>query len=160
VSSYWHPGDAIHVDLLPGLDAADWLKALKRDWPKRLVHTAMQQHLPRPLCQALVMRGWPTLSGQPLAAWPDRTLMALGQSLNDWVLRPSGTEGYRTAEVTLGGVDTDAISSRTMEVSTQPGLYFIGEVLDVTGHLGGFNFQWAWSSGFVAGKHAGAIVEK
>jgi predicted flavoprotein YhiN len=81
-------------------------------------------------------------------------LRTIGQQINDWRLKPSATEGYRTAEVTLGGVDTDAISSRTMEVKAQAGLYFVGEVLDVSGHLGGFNFQWAWSSGYVAGQVA------
>ena len=89
-----------------------------------------------------------------LAECSDKQLTAIGQRLNDWRLKPSATEGYRKAEVTLGGVDTDAISSKTMEVKQQPGLYFVGEVVDVTGHLGGFNFQWAWSSGYSAGSFA------
>lgn len=89
-----------------------------------------------------------------MAEMGDRLLEQIGAQLNGWILKPSATEGYRTAEVTLGGVDTADISSKTMEVKHQPGLYFIGEVLDVTGHLGGFNFQWAWSSGYTAGLFA------
>ena len=92
------------------------------------------------------------ISGR-IADLPNAALEALAQSINHWSVKPSGTEGYRTAEVTLGGVDTNALSSKTMEVKTHPGLYFIGEVVDVTGHLGGFNFQWAWSSGYVAGQN-------
>jgi hypothetical protein len=94
---------------------------------------------------------WPELAETALAEWPHIWLEAVAQKLESWALKPAGTEGYRTAEVTLGGVDTRDLSSRTME-STVPGLYFIGEVVDVTGDLGGFNFQWAWSSGFVAGQ--------
>ncbi len=90
----------------------------------------------------------------PLAEFSDEKLIRIGGALNNWRLKPSATEGYRTAEVTLGGVDTHAISSKTMEANAQPRLYFVGEVLDVTGHLGGFNFQWAWSSGFAAGSFA------
>ena len=86
-----------------------------------------------------------------MAEFTDKQLISLGQQLNQWQIKPSATEGYRTAEVTLGGIDTADISSKTMEAKQQPGLYFIGEVLDVTGHLGGFNFQWAWSSGYSAG---------
>ena len=89
-----------------------------------------------------------------LADRSDKHLRHLGKMVNDWQLIPNGTEGYRTAEVTLGGVDTNGLSSKTMEAKTVPGLYFIGEVVDVTGHLGGYNFQWAWSSGFVAGQNA------
>jgi len=94
---------------------------------------------------------WPELAETPLAEWPNVWLEAVAQKLECWTLKPAGTEGYRTAEVTLGGVDTRDLSSKTME-STVPGLFFIGEVVDVTGHLGGFNFQWAWSSGYVAGQ--------
>jgi len=94
---------------------------------------------------------WPSLAGSKLAEITDQQLRQVGEQLNQWLLKPSATEGYRTAEVTLGGVDTDGVSSKTMEAKQQPGLYFIGEVLDVSGHLGGFNFQWAWSSGYSAG---------
>jgi hypothetical protein len=88
-----------------------------------------------------------------MAEIPDAQLLAVAQQLSDWQLKPSGTEGYRTAEVTLCGVDTDQLSSKTMECKTQPGLYFVGEVVDVTGHLGGYNFQWAWASGYAAGQY-------
>ena len=95
---------------------------------------------------------WPTLREKPLADFTDAQLTEIGKQLNNWELVPAGTEGYKTAEVTLGGVHTDDLSSKTMESKTQPGLYFVGEVVDVTGHLGGFNFQWAWSSGFACGE--------
>ena len=94
---------------------------------------------------------WPELAEKPLAEFSDQKLKSIGAQVNQWILKPSGTEGYRTAEVTLGGVDTDYLSSQTMEAKQHPGLFFIGEVVDVSGHLGGFNFQWAWSSGYVAG---------
>ena len=107
--------------------------------------------LPRKLVLELEKLWWPELAETALAEWPHVWLEAVAQKLECWVLKPAGTEGYRTAEVTLGGVDTHDLSSKTME-SSIAGLFFIGEVVDVTGHLGGFNFQWAWSSGFVAGQ--------
>ena len=110
--------------------------------------------LPRALVLELESLWWPTLADTPLAEMRDATLREVAASLHGWVLRPAATEGYRTAEVTLGGVDTDELSSRTMESKRQPGLYCIGEVVDVTGHLGGFNFQWAWSSAHAAGQVA------
>ena len=97
---------------------------------------------------------WSDFADRPLAEFSDKQLISIGERINQWRLKPSASEGYRTAEVTLGGVDTDSISSKTMQVKQQPGLYFIGEVLDVTGHLGGYNFQWAWSSGYSAGLFA------
>ena len=103
---------------------------------------------------ALQARLWENLAETPLAEIRDQDLHDLAQKLHDWRLRPAGTEGYRTAEVTLGGVDTAGLSSQTMESTSHPGLYFVGEVVDVTGHLGGFNFQWAWSSGQAAGRVA------
>ena len=106
--------------------------------------------LPRSLVLELEQAHWPELAEARLADWPDRRLEAVAAQLQGWSLKPSGTEGYRTAEVTLGGVDTRSLSSKTME-SSVPGLFFIGEVVDVTGHLGGFNFQWAWASGHAAG---------
>ena len=111
----------------------------------------LTQHLPKALVTELEKRWWPEFAERALAECNDTMLRSLGQRFNAWQLKPSATEGYRTAEVTLGGVATSAISSKTMEAIAHPGLYFIGEVVDVTGHLGGFNFQWAWSSGFVAG---------
>ena len=151
ISNYWQGGDELVVDLLPDRDATDWLIAAKRDQGRSRLRTVLSPLLARALVAELQLLWWPDRDDTPLAQWSDRQLAALGEQLNGWKLKPSGTEGYRTAEVTLGGVDTAAISSRTMEATGQPGLYFIGEVLDVTGHLGGFNFQWAWSSGYCAG---------
>ena len=106
--------------------------------------------LAKPLITELQALWWPELAETPLAECSDLRLTDIGRLLNCWRVKPSATEGYRTAEVTLGGVNTDAISSKTMEAKAQPGLFLIGEVMDVSGHLGGFNFQWAWSSGYVA----------
>jgi hypothetical protein len=151
ISSYWHPGDAITINLLPGIHAPDWLLAAKHDKGKSLLRTLLQQHLGKALVAELQALWWPARAQTPLAEFSDPQLADVGSKLNQWQLKPSGTEGYRTAEVTVGGVNTNGISSRTMEANSQPGLFFIGEVLDVSGHLGGFNFQWAWSSGYVAG---------
>lgn len=151
ISNYWHPGDELVVDLLPDRDAAQWLLQTKREQGRSRLRSVLSPSLAKGLVTELQQLWWPERDDTPLAEWGDRQLASIGQQLNGWRLKPSGTEGYRTAEVTLGGVDTAAISSRTMEATSQPGLYFIGEVLDVTGHLGGFNFQWAWSSGYCAG---------
>ena len=149
VSSYWREGEAVAVDLLPALDAAEWLAARKTERPDAELHNALAERLPRRLAQRLCERALPS---RPLRHLRDRDLRAFGRALNDWRFEPDGTEGYRTAEVTLGGVSTDELSSTTMASKRVPGLYFIGEVVDVTGHLGGFNFQWAWASGHVAGQ--------
>ena len=154
VSNYWQPGDTVAIDLLPRLDAAATLLAGKREQGKARLATLLQQHLPRALVTALQALWWPQRAESPLGDFSDRQLAAIGAQLNDWQLKPSATEGYRTAEVTLGGVDTDDISSKTMAARGHPGLYFIGEVMDVSGQLGGFNFQWAWSSGYAAGLSA------
>lgn len=154
ISSYWHPGDTIAINLLPGKDAGEWLCEEKRMRGKSLLKTVLQQQLGKALVAELQHLWWPEHTEKTLADFTDQILKAIGTQLNQWILKPSGTEGYRTAEVTLGGVDTDGLSSQTMEARQQPGLYFIGEVLDVSGHLGGFNFQWAWSSGYVAGLYA------
>jgi predicted Rossmann fold flavoprotein len=151
VSNYWHPGDPISLDLLPELDACQWLLQAKAQQGKILLRTLLNQVLSRALVSELQALWWPQWADTPLAGFSDKQLISLGQSLNAWLLKPSGTEGYRTAEVTLGGVDTTSLSSKTLEVKHHPGLFFIGEVVDVTGHLGGFNFQWAWSSGYSAG---------
>jgi predicted flavoprotein YhiN len=127
------------------------LRRFKQDHPRSLLRTRLATYLPAKLVQELEPLFWPAQGETALAEWPDRQLEAVAQHLSDWRLRPAATEGYRTAEVTLGGVDTRELSSRTME-SSIPGLFFIGEVVDVTGHLGGFNFQWAWSSGYAAGE--------
>jgi len=151
LSNYWRPGESIAVNLLPDHDAWELLLGWKQDHPRTLLRTHLDRHLPRKLVLELEQMGWPELAGTALAEWPNVWLEAIAQELGSWSLKPAGTEGYRTAEVTLGGVDTRDLSSKTMESGT-PGLFFIGEVVDVTGHLGGFNFQWAWSSGFVAGQ--------
>jgi len=150
ISSYWREGEDITLDLAQGRDVFAELKDKKTSHPKQEVQTALSEFLPKRLaddvCAALSAQG-------RLADQSDKTLRMLGAAVNDWHIKPSGTEGYRTAEVTLGGVDTNDLSSKTMEAVNVKGLYFIGEAVDVTGHLGGFNFQWAWSSGYVAGQN-------
>ncbi|MEH6610947.1 MAG: NAD(P)/FAD-dependent oxidoreductase [Halioglobus sp.] len=151
ISSYWKPGDYILLNLLPQLQCVDWLLATKAQEGRIQLKTLLSRELPKALVSELQSLWWPESGQLPLAQFSDGQLTAIALKLNNWQLKPSTTEGYRTAEVTLGGVDTDSVSSKTMEVKSQSGLYFIGEVLDVTGHLGGFNFQWAWSSGYTAG---------
>ncbi|MEJ6591524.1 MAG: NAD(P)/FAD-dependent oxidoreductase [SAR86 cluster bacterium] len=151
ISNYWTPGASISIDLLPAEDAAAWLMALKHEQPLTHLKTVLTYKLAKSLVAELEVLFWPSLAGSKLAEITDQQLRQVGEQLNHWLLKPSATEGYRTAEVTLGGVDTNGVSSKTMEAKQQPGLYFIGEVLDVSGHLGGFNFQWAWSSGYSAG---------
>jgi predicted Rossmann fold flavoprotein len=151
LSSYWQPGESIIANLLPDHDAWELLLSWKQGHPRTLLRTHLDQHLPRKLVLELQQMVWPELAETALAEWPNVWLEATAQQLGGWSLKPAGTEGYRTAEVTLGGVDTGDLSSKTME-STTTGLFFIGEAVDVTGHLGGFNFQWAWSSGFAAGQ--------
>ena len=150
-SSFWSPGDTIEIDLLPDIDASEWLIAAKTEQPRSLLRSVLTGLLPRALVAELQDAWWSGQADMPLAECSNETLARLGQQFNHWTIKPAATEGYRTAEVTLGGVDTDELSSKTMEARRQPGLYFIGEVVDVTGHLGGFNFQWAWSSGHAAG---------
>ena len=152
LSSYWSPGDTIQIDLLPGQHAADFLLNAKRVQPKALLRTVLATVLPKALVSELQALFWPSLAEAPLTEIADKTLSGIAHGLSHWSLKPAGTEGYRTAEVTLGGVDTTELSSKTMESTLMQGLYFIGEVVDVTGHLGGFNFQWAWSSGWAAGQ--------
>jgi len=154
ISNYWHPGDAIVVDLLPGLDVADWLIAAKTSQRSTHLKNLLSQSLPKSLAAELITLFFPELDGTRLERIPDVHLRRVAEQLHHWSLKPSASEGYRTAEVTLGGISTDTISSKTMEARQNPGLYFIGEVLDVSGHLGGFNFQWAWSSGYSAGLFA------
>lgn len=152
LSSYWHPGNDIHLNLLPEHNAEDLLIKAKARQPKVLLRTLLSEVLPRALVLELQQLWWPGHSETRLTEMPDDVLRAIALKLQDWALKPAATEGYRTAEVTLGGIDTDELSSKTMECKHQPGLYCIGEVVDVTGHLGGFNFQWAWSSGQAAGQ--------
>jgi hypothetical protein len=145
ISSYWKPGQEIVVDLLPDLDAASFLKERKRTRPKAELRTILAEILPQRLAQSLAPEGI-------MANQRDRDLETLASRLKVWTFTPNGTEGYAKAEVTLGGIDTDGLSSKTMEAKKVPGLYAIGEAVDVTGWLGGYNFQWAWSSGWVAGE--------
>jgi predicted Rossmann fold flavoprotein len=153
ISSYWNGGDRIHIDLLPGLDASAWLRS------EREVSVGVASLLAQRLPQRFAQQWTEQLCGEAHAAGPlrslgEKRLAEIGAALNDWPILPSGTLGYNKAEVTLGGVDTRELSSKTMAAERVPDLYFIGEVVDVTGHLGGHNFQWAWSSGFAAGQFA------
>lgn len=150
ISSYWREGQDIVIDLAPKVDVLAELKRLRRDHPKQEMATALAEFLPKRLARTIAdVIGGP----ERLADFSDKLLTNAAAAVKQWRVRPNGTEGYRTAEVTLGGVDTSGLSSKTMESRAIPGLYFIGEVVDVTGHLGGFNFQWAWSSGHAAGRH-------
>ena len=151
LSNYWDVGGLIYINLFPQLDIEAWLQDKKLQAPKSLLRTVLQELLAKSLVQELQQLIWPAHSEKPLNQWSDKDLQAVATKLAAFEQKPSGTEGYRTAEVTLGGVDTTEVSSKTMESKKQTGLYFIGEVLDVTGHLGGFNFQWAWSSAQAAG---------
>jgi hypothetical protein len=151
MSSYWKPGETIRINLLPGQDARALLKLWKHEHPRALLRTQLNTCLPRRLVLQLEAMHWPQSKDQALADWPQGQLESIAADLQAWEVKPAATEGYRTAEVTLGGVDTRELSSKTME-SRVPGLFFIGEVVDVSGHLGGFNFQWAWSSGHAAGQ--------
>jgi predicted Rossmann fold flavoprotein len=148
ISSYWHETLSIMVDLSNGRDVFALLKDRRRTDGRKTIATALADLLPKRLATDLAEHS--AISGN-LADQSDKVLQGLADQLSQWMLHPTGTEGYRTAEVTLGGVDTAGISSRTMESKTVPGLYIIGEVVDVTGWLGGYNFQWAWSSGWAAG---------
>ena len=152
LSNYWKTGTSIFIDFFSTLEMDQWLMDKKQQQPKLLLRTVLQELLAKNLVIELQQLLWPVHSERPLNQWPDKELSLLAKKLHTIEQKPSGTEGYRTAEVTLGGVDTTELSSKTMESNKQKGLYFIGEVMDVTGHLGGYNFQWAWSSGYVAGQ--------
>ena len=151
ISNYWKPGDGIQINLLPGINAADFLINEKITNHKTTIKKSFTSLLPKALLLKLEELWWPLHKDQFLSEISNNELNIIGNNLNAWTLKPSSTEGYRTAEVTLGGVDTDAINSKTMEIKNHQGLFFVGEVVDVTGHLGGYNFQWAWSSGYCAG---------
>ena len=151
ISNYWSQSDPISIDLLPKVKASDELVTLKNTKSFKDIKTYLNQYLPRSLVLQLQLLWWPDLGNSHISEISNHRLSEVGAQLNDWVLKPPTTEGYRTAEVTKGGVDTQELSSKTMEVKKVPGLYFVGEVLDVTGQLGGFNFQWAWASGYSAG---------
>jgi predicted Rossmann fold flavoprotein len=150
ISSYWRAGEDIVIDMAPERDVLALMKQVRGDHPRQELTTALTGFLPKRLAQTVADGiGGPAR----LADFSDKLLSNLAAAVKAWRVRPNGTEGYRTAEVTLGGVDTIELSSKTFEAKSVPGLYFIGEVVDVTGHLGGFNFQWAWSSGHAAGRH-------
>jgi len=148
ISSYWQPGESIEINLLPDIDINNELKARQARQPNIQLKTMLGEYLPKRLVLALLE----SLANTPLQELSHARLSDIAKQLQHWQLKPNGTEGYRTAEVTLGGVDCNELSSRTMESGKVAGLYFIGEVVDVTGWLGGYNFQWAWSSGWCAGQ--------
>jgi predicted Rossmann fold flavoprotein len=148
VSSYWQPGDDLRIDLLSDRDAGAWLRAQRTARPAAELKNVLAELLPRRLAQRLC-DVW--FDSRPMRQYADAALAGIGAQLNDWPIVASGSEGSRTAEVTLGGVDTHGLSSTTMQSKHVPGLYFIGEVVDVSGWLGGYNFQWAWASGHAAG---------
>ncbi|PRY78346.1 hypothetical protein CLV80_104315 [Yoonia maritima] len=148
-SSYWHEGEQITVNVDPAAGLFNTLKSARQTQGRKALTTVMSQYLPARLVE--VLSGDLQLAGN-IADQSDARLQEIADQLSHWELTPSGTEGYRTAEVTLGGIDTDALSSKTMGAKSVPGLYFIGEAVDVTGWLGGYNFQWAWSSGWAAGQ--------
>ncbi len=160
ISNYWQESDPIHIDLLPEINLANALQEAKQKQAKSLARIIIAQLLPKNVILEFEKLWWPDYQDRPLADWPNAQIERVGNLFNHWEIIPAGTEGYRTAEVTLGGVDTDEISSKTMEANNQQGLYFIGEVLDVTGHLGGFNFQWAWSSAYACAQSLAAVKTK
>ncbi len=151
ISSYWREGESIVVSLLPSLDVFAMLRAARADNGKQALQTVLAAHLPRRLAQAIA-EGHD--ADGPIADLSDKRLRVIADAINGWSLAPNGSEGYRTAEVTLGGIDTDGLDQRSLMAKTVPGLHFIGEAVDVTGWLGGYNFQWAWSSGWAAGQAA------
>ena len=151
ISSYWKIGNNIRINLSPKLDILKFLEVEKKSNPKQDINNIIAEILPKRLTSMICKEN--NISGN-ISELSNKLLKKLSESINAWVINPTGSEGYRTAEVTLGGVDTNEISSKTMMSIKNPGLFFIGEVVDVTGHLGGYNFQWAWSSGYVAGQYA------
>jgi len=150
ISSYWRNGGAITIDMLPHDDLNQLLTDARESNPKQALKTCLSQHFPKRLIERLIELN--KIDDRPLNQFSQKEFSALADYFHQWLIKPNGTEGYRTAEVTLGGIDTDEISSKTMMAKNVQGLYFIGEVVDVSGWLGGYNFQWAWSSGWCAGQ--------
>ncbi|MDX1298887.1 MAG: aminoacetone oxidase family FAD-binding enzyme, partial [Pseudomonas sp.] len=150
ISSFWQPGEVISINLLPHIDLPEWLAQQQRERPNSELKTLLAELFTKKMA-GLLADNW--FASKPLKQYTHAELKTIAEQLSDWQLVPAGTEGYRTAEVTLGGVDTREVSSKTMESLKSPGLYFVGEVLDVSGHLGGFNFQWAWASGYAAAQY-------
>lgn len=151
LSSYWNAGEPVQINLLPEQDLLELLKKARVETPLKQLNSILSLYLPKRIVEVFIDAHW---AEKKLAELSNKDLDLISQKLQQWTIKPNGTEGYRTAEVTMGGVDCDAISSKTMESKETPGLYFIGEALDVTGWLGGYNFQWAWSSGWAAGQVA------
>ena len=155
ISSYWQQGQEITLNMAPQMDVLAWLKQQRKAQPRVMLHNVLAEILPKRLAQSIADEVYDELAQDlRLADMSDKILGWIAARIQQWRITPAGSEGYRTAEVALGGVDTDELSSKTFESKKAPGLYFIGEVVDVTGHLGGFNFQWAWSSGWCAGQYA------
>ena len=150
ISSYWQPGESISINLLPDINLAEMLKKAQQQHPQQQLKNYLALHLPKRVIDALVEE---SLSDKALQTLSHKEFKSVADQLQNWTIKPNSTLGYRTAEVTLGGVDCDTLSSKSMESRTIPGLYFIGEVVDVTGWLGGYNFQWAWASGWCAGQY-------
>lgn len=154
LSSYWQPGKMIEINLLPHINLIEYLTEQQQLRPKVLLTTMLGELLTRNIAQCLCDDWGGQWNGnRPLNQYTPKEINTIAEQFHSWNIMPAGTEGYRTAEVTLGGVDTDFLSSKTMEAKSRAGLYFVGEVVDVTGHLGGFNFQWAWASGVAAGTY-------
>ncbi|RJX68841.1 NAD(P)/FAD-dependent oxidoreductase [Vibrio sinensis] len=150
ISSYWKAGQKVTINLVPESDVTELLEQSRENHPNQSLKNTLAKVLPKRLVEVLIERK--ELSDKPLKQYNHKEMAAIVEHLENWPIAPNGTEGYRTAEVTLGGVDTDQLSSKTMECKQIKGLYFVGEVMDVTGWLGGYNFQWCWSSGFAAGQ--------
>ena len=150
ISSYWKPGNAVFINLLPDVDLVEILNASREKQPQRQLNTELIKYLPKRLISVFIDN---QLLSKTLQTLSQKEIEAVANTLQQWQIKPNGTEGYRTAEVTIGGIDCNEVSSKTMESKKVMGLYFIGEVLDVTGWLGGYNFQWAWSSGWCAGQY-------
>ena len=147
ISSYWKPGEAITINMRPGEDVLALLKSERIEKPRQHIKTILSEFLPQRLAEHICR----DIKKERIADMSDKELINTALQINGWYVKPAGSEGFRTAEVTRGGVDTNDLSSKTMEAKSVPGLYFIGEVVDVTGHLGGHNFQWAWASGYASG---------
>ncbi len=150
ISSFWHEGEAVIIDLLPDIDAVGWLGGEREARPQQRVVSVLKTRLPNRIVETMADDWFPDTK---IGSCSPRQVAELGARLNAWKFKPGGSEGYRTAEVTLGGIDTNEVSSKTFEVKKVPGLFAIGEALDVTGWLGGYNFQWAWASGWCCAQH-------
>ncbi|MBJ9985980.1 NAD(P)/FAD-dependent oxidoreductase [Acinetobacter sp. S40] len=153
LSNYWQAGECFEINFFPTQNLADYFKQKKQQQPKVLLRTLVSEFTAKSIVQELQQLIWPNYAETAISQLSDTTLEQIAEQLHGFTVKPSGTEGYRTAEVTLGGVDTAEISSKTMQSQRVEGLYFIGEILDVTGHLGGYNFQWAWSSAYAAAQY-------